>query len=234
MHGWPQEVGDNHGLVKLFEKKKYIVVKPYFLGMQEELNFKNVLKKVEMDLGGKNPDVIVGMSMSGLYLPKMAQKYPKAKIIVIASAARFAPKTKTFTNLVKLISWPIFGDVMVNVILLIAPVYMKWWYRQLTSNGKSGKYLQQDIDRTVADLRKVNFRKHAELARMIVGLDNREIWKTINNPTLILSGSEDIVMPEELGQEIANLAKNSKIFVTNSSHYDVLNRETYEQIEKFL
>lgn len=234
LHGWPQAIGEDHSLVKLLKKRNYVVFTPFLLEMKPELNIKNTLSRIEDELAGKKPDLIIGMSMSGFLIPYIAKKYPEAGVVLIATAARFRSKSKFFGGLVFLIGSGFWGEGIVYMLLRTAPTFMRWWYKQLTSNGKSGKYLQSDIDKSVKELALINPRKHYEAARMIWWMDNREIWQSLANRTLVLSGHEDIIMPEEAGRELAGLIKNCSFMVTHASHYNVLNRETYPVIDKFL
>lgn len=233
-HGWPQAVGDDHSLVKLLRKKNYDVVKPYLLDWEVKINRDNVRRAVTEAVGNREVELIVAMSMGGFVAGWIVEEYPKAKIVLVATAARFGAKVKMFKLLIYAIAWGFWGMLLVRTLLGLAPKFMKWWYKLLTNGGKHGRYLQKDIDKSVGEILRIEPQRHLEVVKMIARSDHRRVWSKIGNKTLILSGGEDMLMPVDKGEELHRLIKNSQIVITKASHYNVLNRETYTQINKFL
>ena len=57
----------------------------------DHFNVEGIKNKIQCELNGTVPDVIVGISMGGLIAPHLAKDYPTTKLIMIASG----PKLKT-------------------------------------------------------------------------------------------------------------------------------------------
>ncbi|KKQ91989.1 MAG: hypothetical protein UU16_C0013G0018 [Candidatus Woesebacteria bacterium GW2011_GWA2_40_7] len=105
LHGWPQpvEAGSiNYPYLEYFQSKGYTVFAPKLFTKDFVLKEPDAKKYIENLLGGKKPDVIVGISLGGLLLPKIAKDYPNAKLVFIASDPKIQPESVGFKSVLHL------------------------------------------------------------------------------------------------------------------------------------
>ena len=66
LHGWPQTNMNQHILSKFFRKKGYALLTPNLFDEDWGGSIKDLVESVNRKLDGRNPEVIVGISMGGV------------------------------------------------------------------------------------------------------------------------------------------------------------------------
>ena len=102
LQGFPEAFLSKKTLIhSYFEDNKYRIVLPD-LNSESLFDSEFVLSDVESKLDGKSPDVIVGVSMGGLLAPVLANRYPKSKLVLVATGPYFKTKISAYNLLVAL------------------------------------------------------------------------------------------------------------------------------------
>ena len=182
---------------------------------------------------GLNPDVIIGVSLGGLILPKVATYYPKAKLIFVASSTSANPKSKLFKSLLnilatsKLLSVALqFPDpILSRLYTFFNPFYGDKRYRHL---------YEKDRKLNLKKIREISLDKHRKILKFIIGTDNSTILSALKQNTLILSSNNDPLTPTEEGEKLHRLIKNSRFVKVNGGHFEVIGKSEIREIERFL
>ncbi|SRR3989344_3043342 len=95
LHGWPRIDSDSL-IFKNFRRNKYTIICPYLFSDTFPFDLSGITKQVKLSLQGFNPDAIVGISLGGLILPKIARNYPKTKLIFVASGVTASLQSSVF------------------------------------------------------------------------------------------------------------------------------------------
>jgi pimeloyl-[acyl-carrier protein] methyl ester esterase len=179
------------------------------------------------------PEVIIGWSLGGLLAPKLAEKYPKAKLILISTGPKLGPKdkmAKTMFDVVKQ-GWGI------KILYLGLRLPKKWLtisYKRINrmsdENGGVGKLLLENVD----FFRGLSEERIRGVIQTLKETDNRQLLPRLKNKTLIFGGEDDKLMPIDLAKEMNKLIKNSRLVVTKGGHFNVITEYNLEVIGSFL
>jgi esterase/lipase len=237
LHGWPQTSMNEHVLVIYLKDKGFQVITPNLFDTGKEWTQTKVYLKIKKDIGSLIPEVIVGISMGGLLLPKLTKNYKDAKLVFIASAPRFKPNFR----LMKLMSYLLERHIVKKTIsflyeklsdLQLANIYRK--VNPFTGNASNKKLYEEDLRLNITAIKKYPFSKHLEILKTMSKVDNTELLSDIKNSSIIFGGSGDSLMPLSEVRKLKSLIKGSKLLVTHGSHFNVFSKRNFKQLEKFL
>ena len=221
INGIATPVGKEHFLVNWFQKNGYDVK------VIEPLLGENALSV------NKEPEAIIAWSLGGLLAPKLAKKYPKAKLILIASGAKVEPKEKTAKILFKTVK----SNLGQNLLYLGFRLPKNWLvlgYKKINqmSGNKAGieRLLIENVD-FFRGLKKETIKEVVEMLRKI---DNRKLLAKLKNKTLIIVGKKDTLMPISLAKEMNELIRGSQLKITTGSHFDTIDERDLKEIGEFL
>jgi esterase/lipase len=236
LHGWPQTSMNEHILVKYLKEKGFQVVTPNLFDTGKSWNLTKVYRRINKDIGSQVPDVIIGISMGGLLLPKLAKDFKDAKLVFIASAPRFKPNFRYM----KLMNALLERRIVENTISFLfeklsdrrlADVYRK--VNPFTRNVSDKKLYEEDLRLNIIAIRAFPFSRHLEIFKISKSIDNTDLLSEIKNPTIIFAGKNDILMPLAETQRL-RIISGSKLYVTHGSHFNVFTKRNLKQLKTFL
>jgi len=181
----------------------------------------------------EEPAVIIGWSLGGILAPKLAEKYPKAKLIMMATGARVAPGEQTAQILFDLVKndW---GVKFLYWGLRLPEDWLTAEYKKINRmpEGEGGvwKLLIDNIE----FFRSLPEERIREVVGILEQTDNRQLLAGLTNKTLIFGGEVDDLMPLSLVKEMKALVKDSRLVVTKGNHFDVVRERQLAEIGKFL
>ena len=238
IHGYPQPITKDHFLYDFFEQNGWEVLAPYLFTDKFIFTPENVKKYLENELGGRKPDVIVGVSLGGLIAPLIAQSYPDSKLILIATGFHFKPRSKIIE---------FFYKAMANKKLLglahksigsmpkqILSSFYAFLSRPYTKDASTREIYRQDSQKNIELILKIPINKDEEIIDSALKIDNRQLLKTIKNKTLIFAGKKDILMPLGLSQELKALLTNSQLIITPGRHFNPITKDNIINLKTFL
>lgn len=103
IHGWPRPATLVENLGSFLEDRGYKVVIPDYLRKQKGFSLEGSLKIIKRELRGSQPDLIIGLSLGGIIAPHIAKYFPRARLVLVATGARFDPEVKWFRPGVKIL-----------------------------------------------------------------------------------------------------------------------------------
>lgn len=235
LHGWPQAITSDSMYFKYFSRREYNVIAPNLYLENFSINETQLITSLLSKLNGKTPDVILGISMGGLLAPHIAQKYPKSKLILIATGPVLESNSIGFNVLFRLINIPIFQSIF-NLFRYIPRNLIYQIYKIFNPVRDISLHEEYIIDmKTNVDVMlSVPVKKHAEIAQFISRVDNTHMLQNLHNKTVIFSGQNDSMMPNKLGNLLGELIHNSQVIVTKGSHFNVFNGKNFSDVSKFL
>ncbi len=236
LHGWPQGDIGNHFLTKFLINKDYKVIAPNMFSLGSMFSSENISKYLIKELNGKYPNLIIGMSLGGLVIPHLAKKYKKAKLIFIASSARFETKFMPLRIALKLIQNKLFFNYVSFLINLPDSIFTKIYtfFNPFKGDEKERETYNDDTLRNIKAIKNISMEKEQELLNFILIQNNKSVLKTLTNKSLIINGKEDMLMTSDGGTELYGLLRNSKLVVNNGSHFNVLEKLDLSTIEDFI
>jgi len=179
------------------------------------------------------PAVIIGWSFGGMLAPKLAEKYPKAKLIMIATGARVEPIEQTAQILFDLVKndW---GVKFLYWGLKLPEEWLTMEYRKLNRMPESEGGVWKLLIDNIEFFRGLSMGRIGEVVGILAQTDNRELLAKLTNKTLIFGGKDDKLMPISLVKEMKELIANSRLVVTEGNHFDVVREEQIVEMAKFL
>ena len=183
----------------------------------------------------KTPDLIIGWSMGGLMAPILAERYPMAKLILVATGVKVEPGEAMAKMVFEMVGkeW---GMKLLGVGLQLPKKLLVDTYEQLNKvpdPSLKEKYRQQ-MSVNIDMFRSLPEKYLNELILFLKVVDNTEMLKNIMNKTLVMSGNKDNLMTLDSGKKLASLIKNSQFVSTMGGHYNVIGSSEKMVIKKFL
>jgi len=83
-------------------------------------------------------------------------------------------------------------------------------------------------------IKSISLKKHREILRFIIQVDNSAILSTLVQKTLIISGNHDPLMPVQEGKKLRSLLKNSRLVKVSGGHFEVVGISEIKEVERFL
>jgi esterase/lipase len=236
LHGWPQfEIG-NYFLTKYFEDKGFITYTPNLFIDKEIFSAQNILNKILSISGGKNIDLIVGISLGGLVEPFIAKEYPKAKLIFISSGPYLKSKTKTFNYLISFANSKI-GSSVLPLMIKMPNLFFRLLFKlanPFKGDKKNKKIYEKDMVSNIESIKRIPIKKEIEILKFVNETNNSDLLKKLTNKSLIFNGENDVLMGKNRGKKLNQLLHNSKLLVTDGSHFDSFTYDNLKQIDSFL
>ena len=229
IHGYPQELSENHPVNVFFTKKGYKIFAPKLFSSELDFNLKNSIQIIKETLGKDKPDLILGFSLGGLILPHIAKDYPKARLIFASTGIGFYP------NIVYRIGITIAATPLIYpglfLLKLIPYSIFYFFYRILNPAGKDDDKEWYEIDKELnyKSITSIPAKKQMQILRMIREIDNTNILKQIQNKSIVLGGENDKLMPISGSQNIHKLLKHSILVKVKKSHFSVIDIESLEK-----
>lgn len=183
----------------------------------------------------RSPEAIFCWSMGGLIAPKIALKYPKARLVMMATGPRVSPK-ETLVKLLYRVVETDWGLKVLNAGLKLPKKLLMDGYEQL--NKVPDLSVRELYRKQMADnielFRNLSQKQINDLVKFLKTADTTNLLKQIKNKTLIFCGKKDKLMPLEDSLEINKLILGSELVVTEGGHYNVVSEKELPIIEKFL
>jgi pimeloyl-ACP methyl ester carboxylesterase len=238
IHGYPEPIYESSPLYQYFQKQGYSIVAPYLFSSEFRLTPQEVKKYVERKLDGQKPDVIVGVSLGGLLAPNIAQDYPNAKLVMVATGPyirteigpynrilEFVGRTHTFT--------PLYWVLRSTPTWFYSLVYKTFNHSKL--NPDERQKLETHIKENWSCVTAIPKGEDEEVIDFVTNVDNTMILRSLKNPTIIFAGDGDIMMPSRLSGELKELIKNSDLVLgNNKEHWNVFDESNWKDLDSFL
>lgn len=234
LHGWPQPVTKDHILHRYFTKKGYKVFSPYFFNSKYPFTKEGISKEIERNIKSVKLGVILGCSMGGFLIPTIAERYPSAKLVFVATAPYFKTNSVIFRILVRFSQGSV-AQVLLTILKRIPRIVFVKLSMTVTPPSKSdlASYLK-DMNENIKCFRSISSEKESEVIKLMGDIDNSKILRSLNNRTLILAGSNDKVMPLQLTKKLKRLLKNSELHINNRGHFNVIGKDSLNLLDNFL
>lgn len=186
----------------------------------------------------EEPQVIIGFSLGGLMAIELAEKYPGAKLILVATGCRVEPKSRWLQWLKRVCQEEWGVKLTYEGIRLLPTKWLVEAYKRVNpapkGSGQIVKDYEEDMRKNVAYFRKIPLWKWQEVTTYVNEVDNREICLQLKNKTLILAGKKDTVLGKEMGEELNRLMKNSQLVLTEGGHFDTIEKQHLKILEEWL
>lgn len=237
IHGYPEPIYKDHPLYKYFVDRDYTIVDPYLFSPEFRLTKSETKKYLEEKLSGRKPDVIVGVSMGGLIAPLIAEDYPAAKLVLVATGPYVRTTIGSLNSLLRWGSTPAL-DAFYGVIKLIPTwvysiIYRSFNHSSLSSINKAK--LTQHIKENWACVTSIPLQEDREVADLLSSVDNTELLKRLNNKTIIFAAENDLMMPYALSLKLKELIKDSSLINTGKRiHFNIFDESNYASLDNFL
>ena len=235
-HGWGYHTTKVRILSEWLSKNDYDTLIPRYLESSRPFSIKNVLAETKKKLKKREPKIIAGISLGGMILPHIAQNFPQAKLIFIATGHYFKPKSAALEFLMTIIKTRI-GAALFRLIphipkKLIIPAY-KAFYPFKGNKGLIKEY-KSEIQTNVEYLLTLPYQKYVEVIEFGRTTNNASILKRLKNEALIFSGYQDALMPLGVGKKLEKLLTNSQLIVNEGSHFNAFTKESLPHLDNFL
>ena len=236
LHGWPQKFTSEHELWKLLEKRGYEVLAPYFFDKGFVFREENLISYLQKKLRGRLPEVIVGISLGGYLTFHLARVFPGTKLVFVASGIRLGAKSAWFNWIVRVADSSL-GMGLTRLVYALPKSWARWAYGMVnpySGDGKSREEYVQDRENNLGCILGIKPEKQREILIYLRWMNGKRMDIKLPNLALILVGEKDLFMPPERGQELRKLLPNSHLIITNGEHFNVLNKQTLADVEKFI
>lgn len=176
-------------------------------------------------LGHEQVDVS-GVSWGGGIAQQFARQYPKLcrKLVLAATSAGFVMKPGRVSVLSKMASFKRYTD--------------KSYMRSIAAEIYGGDFRNETghIERHAAGVRPQSQKGYLYQLLAMTGWTSVHWLWTLRQPTLILSGNDDPLIPVENAKLLASLIPNARLVLLDNGHLFIATRpaETAKMIEAFL
>ncbi len=231
MHGFPSPPPDDCALFSCL--KEYDLVSPPMFPPSLRFTLENMEKYVLDKLAGRKPDVIFGISMGGILAPYIAKRFPRSRLVLIATAPTFKPAGRMSAGFWLVRHGFLFIPYQVcrldekdlkSVVVRTSPLF----------GTKVSKEYDSEVDRNLCHIKKFSYRKLDELVRFISTADSSSCLRSLPNRSLILAGKRDVLMPVPQASKLKYLLKNSEIRFYDSEHFDILTEESAKDVREWM
>lgn len=238
IHGYPGPIYKDHPLYKYFNERGYSIISLYLFSSDFKLTQEEVKTYIGKELGGREPDVIVGVSLGGLLAPYLAKGFPKAKLVLIATGPYIRTKITTLNRLLTfeetsaLLS-PVQWIIIHTPVWLYSIIY-KLFIHPVT-NPEERRLLEEHIKQNWGYLKDIPLSENKEVLDFLASTDNSVLLRSLKNETVIFTGNGDNLMPSDLSLKMKKLIKRSFLVKSEKRlHYVIFNEDNYGQLDNFL
>lgn len=235
-HGWGRPTIKVKIISDYLSNKGFETLIPAYLESKEEFNIQNVIAQTDTLLAGRKPNVIAGVSLGGLIIPHLALKFPQAKLIFIASGPYFKPKS-TFLKIILSVPNTPAGYILYMLLIPIPKRLILHSFKSFYPFQGGQEHLkdyQEDIENNFSYMQRTSFQKHKEILAFLKNTDNTEALKKLKNQAIIFAGTEDPLVPAELGNRLHKLLKNSQLITNDGTHFNAFTKESLTRLGQFL
>ncbi len=233
IHGFPQELHEDHPVYLFFKQKGYRIFAPKLFSGKSDFNLPNTLEIINKSIKTK-PDIILGFSLGGILLPYVAEKYPDARLIFIATASRLNPR-RGIRHIANLMRTPLIYPLLGAMKIMPYSVYFSL-YNLFVPCGKDDDktWYMKDKRYNYEAMRAFKARKVMQIIDFLCRTDNTALLKKLKNKSLIVSGTNDLMMPLEEGKKLKGLLKNSTLITLDRSHFGLIDTESLSNINGWI
>jgi len=239
LHGWPPVSGD-HMIHSFLRSRGYKVIAPNLFILPDKFNLSSIKECLISLLDGSIPDLIIGISLGGLIVPYIAEKFPRTRLVFIATGPFFKPSSLLFKFIVLL-----FKTLPARLLLALFLKLPENWSFAIFKNVYglvcprktkivSSDYYNQDVIRNFKELTKIPIKKELEALDFARSYNNCSVLQKLPNESLVFSGEHDDLMPLYLGKYLNQLLPNSRLIITSGSLYNVFTKDNLTDIGLFL
>jgi len=185
-----------------------------------------------------NIDLVVGISLGGLWAQKLVAKFPRSKLVLIASFSGIGRETKLIN---KMVFW-LNKDWVIKILNLSKKMrteMLVWIYKQVNkiprkANEETKHIYEYEMLRNIEYFKNLSVNQIKTAVDNVSSVDNRELLKKIKNKTLIFAGNNDDFCPLSVAKSMNRRIKNSKLVISDGGHFNVFTDNSYIEFEKFL
>ncbi len=235
-HGFPNPLFEGKSpLLDYLKSHNYEIYMPYLLSNDYKFNPIHVVEEISSHLRGRKPDVIIGISVGGIFAPYLASRFPDAKLILFNTGSHIETGVRLYNKAINIIK----NDKNLKLIKILRKT-PKWLFRLLYSATNFREIRNKNVnlykraDEAYNTAFSIPLSKLHEILEFLNNDDNSSILKIINNRTIIVSSKVDNIMPLKNGESINNLIKNSKLIINERLHYDYYVEEDCKILDDFL
>ncbi len=237
VHGYPEPIYADSPLYSYFSERGYNVISPYLFSSEFKLTQEEVDKYIEGKLAGREPDVIVGVSMGGLLAPALAHDYPKSKLVLVGTGPYVRSNIESINTLLTICKSSLFDFIYKIILSTPTPVYSFIYklFNHPKMNTSQKKELEEHIVKNWSCLKSIKESEEREVIQFLSGVDNSILLHSLKNKTLIFAADGDSMMPLKLAHKLNHLIKNSRLVINKGTiHYTVFGRDNYKDLNEFL
>ncbi|MBT3720654.1 alpha/beta hydrolase [archaeon] len=229
IHGWPCYIENNHPLVELLKKEKFKISAPKLF--KKKYTKKSVLNQINSSIK-KQPEIIIGISLGGTFAQILAKKYPKSKLLLIATGPYLKPKAKILYDFARFF---LLSDILFLFIKFMPWMIIHPFYKIiLPIIGKNYSDYINDMKTNILSMKKVKYSVYRNIIKYAFTINNEPMLSKIKNKTMIITGKKDIMMPPELSKLMHQKIKNSKLYEIDAQHHNLFNDKVIKKIKEFV
>jgi len=235
IHGWPQPVAKENILYQYFTDKGYEIVSPYLFDLEASFNLENAVNEIKRNLKNEEPEIIAGFSLGGLLIPYLAKEFHNAKLIFIATGTCFSPTSKLFRQLLFAIDKT--GFLLLKIIYFLPQKLLRLLYETINLSLCKDDLLKKYESYMKANFqysRKIPMKRQLEIIRFAKCTNSTPLLSEIKNKSIIFSSVNDFWIPISEGEKLKAMLKNSKLIITQGTHFNVFTKENFADIDNFL
>lgn len=90
------------------------------------------------------------------------------------------------------------------------------------------------MNKNIKAIMNIPMSKEEEIIDFVLTTDNTDILRKLKNKTLIFAGSNDVLMPQNLSEQLHSLLSNSRVIINHGSHFDIITEPSFLEMNKFL
>ena len=235
IHGFPQELSDEHPLCTFFSSRKYKIFAPKMFSGEKEFSLDNAIRIIKECVGKNRLHLILGFSLGGMILPYIAKEYPDAKIIFVSTGIRFQPRYLFHKASAELMRTPMIYPAFWLARMMPYPLFSSLYgYFNPCRKNDDPKWYEQDKKCNYDVIRSMDPGKARKILDLIVRIDNASVLKKLKNRTLILAGEDDVLMPMKGSKELQEQISGSRLVSVKKGHFGVIERSSLEMIDGFI
>ena len=185
-----------------------------------------------------NVDLIVGISLGGIWAPILANNFPNAKLILAGPFLSDINDSDLISKLFKQIN-NIRTIRLLNLMKNINVEVIAWFMLKINKIPKNcdvegrAEYRQQMI-KNIKYCKKLSMVEVLSSIEFVKNINNKKLLSKLHNNTLIIVGKYDEFCPISVALLHSKLIKNSKTVISTGGHYNVIDKLGYQALGKFI
>jgi len=129
----------------------------------------------------------VGVDLGGILTPIIAEDYPQAKLVLIATNPKMKPETKGLKTILDLVKNKNYIQILDRFKFLPQKIFFNFYQFIIPLTGNANgrdKYLA-DIKTNINYIIAIPLSEESEVVKFVTTTDNTELLKTLNNKAIV-------------------------------------------------